>query len=82
MDKGQCFNQPYLGCREFSCNSFKLADPSETAAIPIDDCMDLGFMLYDMDYSDELHPKPMFFRARMDRGVIMVPDQNSGEVRR
>ena len=25
--KGQCFNQPYLGCREFSC-AFRLIDKS------------------------------------------------------
>src|ERR1035437_8845979 len=24
--KGQCFNQPYFGCREFSC-AFRLVDP-------------------------------------------------------
>ena len=27
--KGQCFNQPYLGCREFSC-SFRLVENIET----------------------------------------------------
>ena len=31
---------------------------------------DLGFMLYDMDYSDEENIEPMFFRAVMRRGVI------------
>lgn len=80
--KGQCFNQPYLGCREFSCASFRLVDSPEEEPEPIEESQDLGFMLYDLDYSDERNPKPTFFRARMDRGVVLVPDWSSEEVRR
>lgn len=84
--KGQCFNQPYLGCREFSC-AFRLVPTgeveSEQAAKPaIPETRDLGFMLYDLDFEDENDPKPMFFRSRMERGVIEVPPRNSEEVRR
>lgn len=77
--KGQCFNQPYLGCREFSCD-FSLADETSEAT-PIPDCSDLGFMLYDLDYSDPASPRPLFFRARMENGTINIPDRNSVEVR-
>jgi CRISPR-associated protein Cas5d len=42
--KGQCFSQPYLGCREFSCD-FRLAT-NDTPA-PISESRDLGWMLYD-----------------------------------
>ena len=35
---------------------------------------DLGFMLYDMDYSDSNHIEPMFFRAVMKRGVLDLRD--------
>ena len=35
---------------------------------------DLGFMLYDMDYSDRQNPSPMFFRAVMKRGVLDLKD--------
>jgi CRISPR-associated protein Cas5d len=31
---------------------------------------DLGYMLYDMDFSDSQEIKPMFFRAVMTDGVI------------
>jgi len=27
-------------------------------------------MLYDMDYADRADPKPRFFRARIDQGVM------------
>ena len=35
---------------------------------------DLGFMLYDMDYSNSNHIEPMFFRAVMKRGVLDLRD--------
>ena len=77
--KGQCFFQPYLGCREFSC-FFKLIDFEHDTATPIDETRDLGFMLYDMDYSDCENIKPAFFRAKLEHGTVIVPDWNSEEV--
>ena len=79
--KGQCFFQPYLGCREFSC-FFRLVDPGKDSLPPINESRDLGFMLYDMDYTDPKNIKPAFFRAKMENGVIFVPDWNSEEVRK
>ena len=75
--KGQCFHQPYLGCREFSA-SFRIIKNEQ--AHPVDESRDLGWMLYDMDFSDPKDIKPMFFRAKMEKGVVVVPDENSGEV--
>lgn len=80
VQKGQCFNQPYLGTREFSC-SFTLVDDKPEVQ-PIQESRDLGFMLYDLDYSDLLDPKPAFFRAKMDKGIIQVPSWDSEEVKR
>lgn len=67
--KGQCFNQPYLGCREFSCD-FRLVDPQAYHAEPIPETRDLGWMLYDMDFANLTNPMPLFFRAQLDNGVI------------
>ncbi len=77
--KGQCFNQPYLGCREFSCD-FKLVDPVTVLAVPITETRDLGWMLYDLDFSNPKDINPMFFRAEMKNGVILVPALESEEV--
>lgn len=79
-EKGQCFNQPYLGCREFTCD-FALVDGPQEPVIPIMETRDLGFMLYDLDYSIPSQPSPMFFRAQMENGIITVPSRNSQEVR-
>lgn len=80
--KGQCFNQPYLGNREFSC-AFRLIDKNSMAAEsnPIAQDKSLGWMLYDLDYSDTNNPMPRFFNAEMKQGVVNVPAWNSEEVR-
>ena len=81
--KGQCFNQPYLGTREFSA-SFRLVDlETESLAESIPETRDLGIMLYDMDFEADLkNPPAMFYRARMENGVIIVPPKDSKEVLR
>lgn len=80
--KGQCFNQPYLGCREFSCMFKLIEDIAKEPVQPIDETRELGFMLYDMDFTDVNDPKPAFFRAKLEQGIIHVPAWDSTEVRR
>lgn len=78
---GQHFMHPYLGCREFSCREIHLVKkPEQESVKPIFETRDLGFMLYDMDYSDAKDIKPMFYRAKMVDGVIVVPHPESEEV--
>lgn len=79
--KGQCFCQPYLGCREFSAE-FRLVSRDAPQAKRVSETRDLGWMLYDIDFSTEGSPRPMFFRARMEDGAITVPPPDSEEVRR
>ncbi len=78
--KGQCFNQPYLGCREFSCD-FRLVEDIEKESAAIEESRELGWMLYDMDYQQSNDPMPLFFNAVMNNGVIDVPARQSEEVR-
>lgn len=80
--KGQCFTQPYLGCREFSA-SFKLVEsPLNERLQPISESKDLGFMLFDMDFTNKNNPQAMFYRVNMNNGVIHVPEKESEEVLR
>ncbi len=67
--QGRCFNQPYLGCREFSA-FFAEPDGSET---PIPWSEDLGLMLYDLVYSGDGQGTPRFFKAMVNNGVLAVP---------
>ena len=68
-EKGQCVNQPYLGCREFAAR-FRLVDDPAIEPPALDESRDLGWMLFDMDFAAVDDPKPRFFRADMQRGVI------------
>jgi CRISPR-associated protein Cas5d len=75
---GQCFHRPYLGTREFAAE-FALVEGTPPA--PISDTRDLGWMLYDIDYSGA-KPVPLFFEARLDAGTLAIPEPNSPELRR
>lgn len=78
--RGQCVNQPYLGCREFAC-AFRLVDDLKAEPPSIEETRDLGWVLYDLDYSNPADPKPRFFPARLANGVVSVPAWESQEVR-
>jgi len=80
--KGQCFNQPYFGCREFSCAFRYIDDHEGDFSSPIDETRELGFMLYDMDFSDLSNPQPAFFKAHIKKGIVSIPDWDSEEVKR
>ena len=79
--KGQCYQQPYFGCREFPalvrwCDKIPPCPESLRGRT-----CDLGWMLYDMDYADLQDIRPLFFRAKLENGVLRVPARDSEEVR-
>lgn len=78
--RGQCVNQPYLGCREFAA-AFRLVGEPEAEPAAIAETRDLGFMLHDLDFSSPADPQPRFFRAQLTDGVVAVPAWDSEEVR-
>lgn len=69
LERGECYHQPYFGCREFPAY-FKLWEGGEIPTAYPGSEKDLGYMLYDMDYSDKENILPMFFRAEMKNGVV------------
>lgn len=74
LRRGECYHMPYFGCREFPAH-FCLYEEDEicTANDEVEE-KDLGFMLFDMDYTKQEDIQPMFFRAVMRRGVIDLRD--------
>lgn len=79
IERGQFYHQPYFGCREFPAQ-FK---PCETLPLCPEELAgerDLGYMLWDMDYTAAETPQPLFFRAVLRDGVLEVPTRDSGEV--
>lgn len=90
VKRGQCFNQPYLGTREFS--AFFGPPDGDERAIDVSD--DLGLMLFDVDFVPDAkgavsyaghgtdgrgvvrgNAQPRFFQARLDDGVLRVPQE-------
>lgn len=78
--KGQCVNQPYLGCREFAAR-WRLVDDPTHEPPPIAETRDLGWMLHDLDFSNPAEPQPRFFKARILDGVVEC-DERELEVAR
>ena len=72
LKRGECYHTPYFGCREFPANFCLCEDEKIETAYSGE--KDLGFMLYDMDFSDLDNIQPMFFRAIMKDGVINLRD--------
>jgi CRISPR-associated protein Cas5d len=69
LSKGQHFHQPYLGCREFIAEVTDIPDPTP---VPVDVSLDLGVMLWDMEWHDN-RARPAFFRAKLEHGIVSVP---------
>lgn len=76
LQKGQCFQQPYLGCREFAAE----VGPS-SGRVVVDATLatirrrPLGLMFYDFDFRSP-QPRPLFFEAFLEAGVLRVPSRS------
>ena len=81
IQKGQFYHQPYFGCREFPVH-FRMCSDFPPCPEELRGKKDLGWMLYDLDYTDSQNIVPLFFRAVLRDGVLEVPDIDSEEVRR
>ena len=80
LERGQCYSMPYFGTREFAAHFARCTElppcPEELLGE-----RDLGWMLWDMDYTDPQDIKPKFFRAKLVDGSMVVPPPESGEVK-
>lgn len=71
VDRGQCFAQPYLGCREFTAAFGPVAGDE----IAESGSMEIGRMLYDLDFAHGSTGRavPRFFNASLEHGVMNIP---------
>ena len=77
--KGQCFHRPYLGNREFAADFALVEEAMPRSYLPPGQRdRDLGWMLHDIDYGDDMTPR--FFRAELRDGAIEVPPLDAAEV--
>lgn len=67
LQKGDFKGEPYFGSKEYPAHIE--AYTSRSIKTAYQGITDLGYMLYDFDYSYP-EPRPMFFRAIMQNGVL------------
>ena len=72
LEKGQCYSMPYFGTREFPAQ-FRRCTELPPCPDELKGTRDLGWMLWDLDYSDPANITPKFFRASLVDGVMTVP---------
>lgn len=81
VKRGQSYHRPYLGCREFAAN-FEPADGNEESRrFRHEETIPLGTMLFDIAYSP-LGNQPVFFDAKLDDGILNVPADLYGRLRK
>lgn len=74
LKRGECYHMPYFGCREFPAHFCLCEEDDVYTAYDQEKERDLGYMLYDLDYSDRNNIQPIFFRAIMKHGVLDLRD--------
>ena len=72
--RGQCYHYPYFGCREFPVN-FAMCETVPECPTELLGNRNLGYMLWDMDYSDPENIQSLFFRAELNNGILIVPSR-------
>lgn len=93
-EKGQCFQQPYFGCREFPASFQWHEGPPPPCPDALRGQRELGYMLHDIVFVPDGKGKiveshrgrkctaePRFFRAEMIDGVVAVPELDDVEVK-
>jgi CRISPR-associated protein Cas5d len=71
VQKGACFQRPYLGTREFSAE-FSMPDARRRLESHTED---LGIMLHSIHWDAKGRARMEWFTARIDRGVMYVPER-------
>jgi CRISPR-associated protein Cas5d len=74
VERGACFSQPFLGCREFSA----AFGPATDAAAHGPAREELGVMLHSIEYPQDGEVGPeryRWFRAVLESGVMTVPEK-------
>lgn len=80
IKRGQFYHQPCFGYREFPAH-FRWCEELPPCPNELRGERDLGWILYDMDYTNPEDIRPLFFRGTLRDGVLEVPARESGEVR-
>jgi len=68
IEKGQCFYNPYFGTKEFPLSFRHYENKRQSFYEGVE--KDLGIMLYDLEYGEEINP--YYFKAVMKNGILDI----------
>lgn len=76
LNKGQCWHQPYLGTREFSCDFFPVTQEDEARADELNLTYPIGSMLFDVWYDENHNATPLYMHnAAVINSTLTCPDE-------
>lgn len=76
VSKGQCWHQPYLGTREFSCDFFPVTTEDENRVAELNLTYPIGSMLFDIWYDENHKAIPLYMHdAKVVNGVLACPSE-------
>jgi len=70
LRQGQHFHAPCLGTREFPARVELIEQRNQIPKSSLEGEKDLGWMLYDMDFTNPLDIRPIFYKAQMENGIM------------
>jgi len=73
LRKGQHYHAPCLGTREFGARVELIEDGAFPPSV-LSGRRDLGYMLYDLDFTNPDDIRPIFFKATLQDGVLDLSD--------
>lgn len=76
LAKGQCWHQPYLGTREFSCEFFPVTQEDEARANDLNLTYPIGSMLFDILYDKGHKAIPLYmYNVAVMNSTLTCPDE-------
>lgn len=74
LNKGQCWHQPYLGTREFSCDFFPVTQDDEDRADKLNLIYPIGNILFDVWYDQDHNATPVYIHnAVINNSTLVCP---------
>jgi len=76
LNKGQCWHQPYLGTREFSCEFFPVTKEDEETADKLNLTYPIGSILFDVLYDKDYNATPIYmYNAVVTNSTLECPSE-------
>lgn len=76
LNKGQCWHQPFLGTREFSCEFYPVTQEDEDRASMLNLTYPIGSLLFDIWYDKDYNATPIFMTdAAIINSTLVCPEE-------